>query len=256
MEDKLIDKTLDRIKAEQIKPKPRWEHLLFNAGKWTLFGACGLVGAIGLVFIFNILAGADWDMHPRLGFGLFRLILLSLPPFWVVLMVSAIVLAYVVIRNTRYGYRYEAKHVMLMIFGLVAVIGLASFFFRADDFLERRMPRMMHGYDRANQMQQQAWSNPENGMLGGTVITFDDGSRLIMLKDFSGQDWRVEMDKQARIQLPVKSQVIGTRLKMMGEKIGELHFRAAIIRPWNDRFERMPGGSGRPMMRMRVVPQN
>lgn len=253
----MIDKTLDRIKAEHIEPRPHWEHLLFNAGKWALFGVCGLIGAIGLIFVFNVLVGADWDVHPRLGLGIFRFIIFALPPIWIFLVVAAIVLAYVVIRSTKYGYRYDAKSVVLMVFGLVAIIGAVSFFVRADDFLERRMPRMLMGYDRAKQMQQEVWSNPEKGLLGGTVITFDDGSRIIMLKDFQGQDWRVEFDQQVMLPASAESRIIGKRIKVQGEIIGELYFRARLIRMWNNHMERMrPDESGRTMMRIRVEPRN
>ncbi|TAK95862.1 hypothetical protein EPO05_03120 [Patescibacteria group bacterium] len=253
-----INKAMEQIKTEHVVPKPKWEFALENVFKWILFVVSGIIGALFLLFLYNSLADADWDIRPRAGLGILKLIFLILPPIWVILLTISVALAYLLFRSTRYGYRYSGQSAFFIVLGTVVVVGIISFFAKADKFVGNRMPGMIPGYGQAMLMREEMWLHPESGLLGGVVTSLDKNARTLTVRDFQGGEWVVVPGKDFKAPRLILETIVGKQVKIIGEKTGEFQFQANEIRPWNERFERPMGPGGpmpmRPMMRGRGLP--
>lgn len=253
-----IDRALDQIRGEHITPRPRWEFMVENIFKWILSVLSGIIGALFLVFMFNVLGGTDWDLRMKMKLGIWKLVLLILPPVWVIFLIVSVVLAYLLFRSTRYGYRYSGTSASLIVLGVIAVVGVVSFFLKADKLIGNRMPNIIPGYGQAALIQEQLWSHPENGLLGGEIVRYEKNNNMLMVRDSQGAVWAVTLNQNIKIPKPIQRVMVDKRVKIVGEKTGELQFQARELRPWNERFQipmapNMPGPR-RPMMQGGIVP--
>ena len=86
------------------------------------------------------------------------------------------------------------------------------------------------------QNDENVWSNPEQGLLGGKIIEIDGNT--LRIEDFVGQIWQVDIEG-AKVPFHVEIEV-GEKYKFVGQKIDNISFTALGIRPW----EMGPFGKG------------
>lgn len=228
--DKVTDKVLEKIRKEQLKPRPRWQFLLREGGQWAGFALLALAAAALLGLLWYFWSDGPWLSAEGLGRGLFfgrGPLVLSL------LLVLAAVLALLDFRSTGRGYRYPLAAV-----AAVLVIGAAAAGWGMERLgVSRRLDAAFSAaplYQDRESYMKEVWQRPEDGLLAGE-ITEAGGSRF-RLEDFDGKEWTVEAGRA--VMRHGLAPAAGLKVKMIGRAVGS-DFVAEEVRPWMGR-----GGCG------------
>lgn len=180
----------DRIKAEHIVPKPRWQFLVRNYAIWTAGFFALLFGAISVALTLNMILHNDLAVLPRFGNRQLELLLLAIPFFWLICLAVFIVLIYINVKHTKKGYRYSLP--MILLFTILANLVLGGSFYllglgeKVDDLLSRHAPF----YDQVIDPRVRFWSNPVEGRLSGLIIAVNNGDEY-RLVDLKREEWLV-----------------------------------------------------------------
>jgi hypothetical protein len=240
MEKDLGKNVLEKIKEEKIQPKPKWIFSVKDLIFWAVFTISLILGSISTSLIIFILRGNDWDLYERLGHGLFKFVLITLPYFWLIFLVIFIVVSYYNFKNTKSGYKYNPSlillaNVLISIFlgSLIYICGLGAIL---QDSLERKLPPYQMMFYQRHEM----WNSPEKGLVAGVIISFEDKEQFEIM---SLERKRWEILGEDAVVAPRLILEEGERIKVIGERINIDTFRAEEIRPFIERrlfFERNP----------------
>lgn len=179
-------KVLDRIEEERVVPRPKWQFTMKNRLFWV-FGILSIVLgsllAAALVFSF---VNAGWEYREITHHDLFGFIVQVLPTIWVMALLGALLLAYENFRHTSRGYRVS----LLLITGLsllVVIFGGSLFYLSgAGRLVEEEVGGRIPTYRPVMMRQKMIWSRPEQGLLAGEVMEFDQEQSLLRLRGFDG----------------------------------------------------------------------
>ena len=230
MEKSISQKVLEKIKQEKISPKSRWNFWLCRAGVLIVLVGCLILGAISVAIIFDLFSQFEMERIANRPSGM-KIIFLSLPYVWFVLLAIFLVLIVMEFIKTRRGYKYKTKNVALVFF--VAVIFLGGFFYslgfgqKIEDCLEKYFSI----YTQITKTPKAVWSQPERGLLSGIIIMDNEAScHCLKLRDWQEEIWEVEYSK-AGIRPRVRKNA-GEMIKVLGTDLGGHKFEAEEIRPW------------------------
>ncbi len=229
-------KVMDKIKVKDIKKIPEWHFLLKRIFIWCSLAVAVLLGAFAVSMVIFQLANVDWEVMPRLPHGPIPFFFRAMPYFWAAVSVLLFVFVYFDFKHTRKGYRYGAGTILGVGIILSLVIGIGIYSFkaseRADVFL-----RMMPPYRRLNMDREKMWVSPENGLLGGKVVSVQ-GTTMMVLEDFGKEMWNVDMS--AAVFMPPDTLNVGDNVRLIGEmkKVGE--FSAFEVKPFRRGQDRGP----------------
>ncbi len=241
MQNNLSEKVLKMIKKDKIKPKPRWEFLLKNYVIWLAGFMALLIGGLATAVIIHMFKNNDWDVYKYINDSLAGFIFVTLPYFWLVFLGIFIFVIYYNFKHTRTGYRYQLSTLVVAVIFISVILG--SLFYQlglgraVDDVLGDKLPL----YRQFLNQRQKIWRQPERGLLAG-VVTAINAPNDFYLRDFGGQQWYV-FGREADIFGPVMI-APGNSLKIVGDIVGEMEFRAEIIGPFIrplPEFNFMPG---------------
>ena len=114
--DKNFDSNiLERIKEDNLKPKPKWTFLFKDSVIW-FFGALSLVfGALGVSVIIYLLKNNDWSLYNKLSGSFLEFILLTMPYFWILFLAIFILVIKYNIQHTKKGYKYSLPIIVFSI---------------------------------------------------------------------------------------------------------------------------------------------
>jgi len=218
---------IKKIKAEHIKPTPKWHFLLRKSIIFTLFALSVIVGGFSISVIIFLTKNQYWDVSPRIGGGFFHLLLLSIPYFWIILTFLFIFLAYHYFKNTSGGHKFELWHVITLCISLSFLIGSLAYIAggpRRFNHFSQQAPPFMHQL----MMEDNVWSRPDDGLLAGVVIeqTSDD---LITIKDLKNNIWTVDISSS--IWMGKGNNPVGKRVQIIGRKVSDQKIEAFEIRP-------------------------
>lgn len=209
-----------------------WSSILLFAVPVPLLAAAGLaVYAIAAVALESDLATF------RHGAGGFFDYLSRLPYFSGLSVAAAVLAAYLTFRLWRSSsYRLRA-----LLAGGVALFGAVimafAFHFLGLDVTVRQTPALVLPPEAFVAKKQQSWTQPDGGLLGGTVIGSDDFG--IVVRTFDGKTWYVEAAKgtpgldYAQFMMQVR---------VIGKPDGVDTFQAQEIRPWE--YQKAPAVGG------------
>ncbi len=224
----LSKKILGKIKKENIKPIPKWHFLLKRSFTWSMFIVSIILGSIAFSIILFHIQTADWDVHIKIKKNLFSFIFLLLPYFWILLMGGFTALAYYNFKHTKGSYKYGvflklgiSLIISLIIGGIINTIGVSE---KLEDSFQRNPY-----YQRTNKMRERIWMNEENGLIAGEIIQVNDNN-IIILRSLDNKKWIVDTNEtNFKEYTDLKEEL---RIKIIGEKIDNTHFKAEEIRPW------------------------
>lgn len=244
LEDKDFNvNVLQKIKAEKLTPKPKWQFLLKNSLIWILGVLSLILGAISTSLVFYMIIGEEPGFGPG-GPGIFEALFIIVPFFWIICLAIFAISVFYYIKHTKKGYKYSAKQIIVVIIGASLVLGgllnILGIDRLIDDVLGERAPF----YDSVINPRLDYWSNPENGRLTGLIVSQKDAVTYYLV-DRGGETWVVmttsEQDDKILIDYPVK---------LIGKKIGEHGFSATevlLVGPGRGFFRRaLPPGMPHP----------
>ena len=229
---KLSDKILQKIKEEKIVPKPRWQFFLKNYFIWLLFLVSLILGALAFCAMLNTFFTNDWDIYRYLQTSLVGHILISLPYIWIVFLIFFVWIAYQNFKYTKSGYRRETFFVVgLSVIGSF-ILGAFLHTLGAGEMIEDSIASSVPFYEKIAccSARKDIWDQPEKGLLAGEIKTIMDKNEF-ELEDFKGEVWQIERGEKMLVPSGLLI-IAGRRVKLIGEKRGELRFWAKEIRAW------------------------
>jgi hypothetical protein len=235
----LIENTLGKIIKENIRPEPRWKYLAKKYSAWILFVAVAFVGATTLAVAYFVASQLDWDLYSVTHRNPFFYFLSILPYLWIILFIILAFLAFLNIRKTETGYRYNFSKITLTVLGVLLMFGFLMTLFGFGGKINASIMRGFPGYGKFVTTKESQWSQPEKGFLAGTINSVSDD--FIDLQDLAGKAWQVTYDKNTSIRPSVNLET-GEMIKTIGQKNNSRNFQASEIRPWQGKG-RMSGGN-------------
>jgi hypothetical protein len=225
----LTDKILGKIAAGEIIKKPRWQFLTKEFLIWSGVAVFLVIAiAASAAAIFNV-QDIDWELRPRLEWSLTRFIFINLPYFWFSGFAAVSVIAYLLFKHTKRGYRYALPMAMGAIILFSVAAGLfAHFSFKGGRFIEQQARRGVPYYnDFLARPREAIWQNPERGFLAGTIVSpyIENHFELI---DLNKKNWQV-LCVSCLVRPPV-SLSENDKVKVIGQKIDDFNFTAKEIK--------------------------
>jgi hypothetical protein len=247
----LSDKVLKKIEKKNITPKPRWIFTLQNVAVWFSSILFLLIGGLAFSVVIYMILESDWSLYANLNDSLWKFVILILPYFWLVILILLVVLANYNLKNTKGGYRYQLRTIVILVLlislllgGVFYLLGLGK---KIDETFAEKMPiyeRFINKINRDKGM----WMKPGRGLLAGVITSFEDG--VMRISDFNNDVWVIRIDDktvfrgiEADINHGIK--MIGTELLELdalaeGERIFQADF--VDVLPNLDWFRHHPRG--------------
>ena len=226
-----FDKTvLKKIADRGIVPRP---YLYFFAKRsvfWTLAALAILLGAISFaVALFaledTLRSGGKSMKDMPLDEFLFKL-----PYLWLAVFALFSASAYFGFKNTRHGYRYSFFRSIglagTVSIGLGLVLNLLNIGGLTNAFLTAHIP----AYAAYTYLPFDEWRRPDQGQLGGDVLSVTDGQSL-RLRDFNNKDWTVDISTSTiDVTDPLADE---GDITIRGTRTGPDTFKASAIAAFN-----------------------
>ncbi len=236
MSTNISQKVFEKIRKKEISAKPRWRFVLAHFLVGLLLIVFILVGALLLGLIIEL--AVQFNALEVLGYSGGRVLLASLPYFWIILVLAFSVLGVFEFFKTRHGYRYNSRYVALGFAALVLILGAGSYAAGFSGKTENYLEKNISFYSDLTKTPSQFWSQPESGLISGRIIS--NGNNSFKLQDQNGNYWMVNCSGanwEGRAQNKA-----GAEIKIIGEQTGSGQFRAGEISPWTGMGMMMRGG--------------
>lgn len=219
-------KVLEAIKSQNLVPRPYYVFFAKRSIFWILALLSIILGALSvavLLFAVSDYYATGWRTFDNLPLDD---VIVSIPAIWLVSLPFFIASAYYCLRNTRRGYRFRTAQIVSLC--LAASIGLGVLFhiFEAgrhiNDFLASRFAY----YREQTDVPFEEWSRPDEGFLGGIVVSVDN-KKSLRLKDFQDKEWLVDISGAiVKFDTPVEDE---GDIAIRGVRTGSSAFRAETI---------------------------
>lgn len=237
---KLSEKTLRVIAARGIRPQSAWlskiHDTVYRIGTFVL----AVFSAFATAFIFHALLEIDWGAYSRANFSWIDVLASGVPLLSLFLLIAFLSASISLWRRTRRGYRWSTVSILALLIGTAGLTGYLLEYSELDEPIEAYILHVFpHSEYFENSLRPSAkrqWSQPEKGLLGGTVITAD--AHQIMLLDSRDTLWDVDYSS-ADIATDVTLQSNET-IMIIGQQADAHTFQASEIRHWKRSREQKP----------------
>ncbi len=235
----ITQKAIEKINNENIKPKAKWQFLLKNNLLWLMSALVIFVGSLATSVTVFLLTDNDWDTYQYTDKNLLESILLSLPYFWLLIIIIFIFLAYYNVRHTTEGYKYKAFIIILISVISSVIIGTIMFNAGIGLKIDKVSSMNIPYYNNLVQHKTDMWVRPNNGLLAGKINGVKNDQ--LVLIDFNNKKWIIEINSSTLVRGRSKLQS-GEEIKLIGKiNIETNNFTADEIRPWGNSAGRRHG---------------
>ena len=219
---------MEKIKREKLKPTARWCFVLKYSMLW-IFGFLSVVlGSIAFALVIFTLAHgeiAEYSLFHTSPFGAF---LQAVPVLWILCFGIFLVVAYMLIRNTKRGYRFHFWTLVFVSVLCSAVLGSVLHFAGVSRATDRMAGKMFSGYHSVEQKRIDRWMRPGEGRIIGEVERIVPAEN-VLLRDPHGEVWRVVFANE-NTWFVAENIRTGTIVGVVGHKTAELNFLADRIK--------------------------
>ncbi|NMC51271.1 hypothetical protein GYA54_00895 [Candidatus Kuenenbacteria bacterium] len=223
----ISDKILETIKDQGLKPTPKSNLRAKNLLLWFLFGLSIIFGALAVGISIFILANQEWDIYQRIEMNFGKILLLTLPYFWLAALVVFVGLGYYNYKNTKFGYRLPLARLIIFYLLATVILGILIYNFGLGYKLNNIFNEKLPGYAQLN-YEHRLWQKTDQGLLAGEIVAITKNG--FILQDLSGDHWQINA-LTANVQNDAILK-IGERIKIIGDITLENQFTAEEIRPW------------------------
>lgn len=225
-------KTLAEITRKNIRPIPFWVAWLRNSAYWVGALVLVLFSALATGTSFHAVSEIDWDAYIKADFSWLQIILSGAPLVLMAFIVLFFWMTLYFFHQTRYGYRYPTSFLVAVFFSTSVVFG---YFIEISPLDEPTENFLLYALPHADTLPTnliptaaRQWSQPEKGLLGGTVVSSNDTD--FQLIDTSEKLWTVEYSS-AEIASDTSLEP-DEAIKVIGNQEGDDAFTASEIRDW------------------------
>jgi hypothetical protein len=224
----LGDKVLKAIEKRGLSPKPYVHFLAKRSMFWTLAGLSILLGAVCVaVGIFAIddffrTGGRNFTDMP------FDDVFENLPFVWLACFLLFVASAYFGLSRTKRGYRYRPLSIIAAAAAASIGLGLLLHVLDIGRALHSILSAQFPGYRESTYVPYAEWSRPDEGFLGGEVLSEIEG-RVLRLKDFQGREWDVDISSAAIADGVARPLTEEGDIAIRGARTGTSSFRAKTI---------------------------
>lgn len=223
---------VDRIKEKRVKQLPKWYFTLKNILNWVFFSICIILGGAAFSVILLSIQQTDFDLISHLSHSSWEFALGLLPFFWIVILLTLLVLAMITVKRSKSGYKFNWTRIFGLSIGVSILLGTLFFIGGGGHQLESIFIEKVKYYDSIQKNKMRFWMRPEKGFLAGTVSTVDN--KRFTLDDFYGYLWEVDISNSfVSNDLEIKK---GQKVKMIGKVTGLYCFKVVEIRPWRNNY--------------------
>jgi hypothetical protein len=228
---------LKEIKKDKLEPKAKWIFVLKNLLAWSLGILSLVISSLSVSVIINIINNNDYPLFRMMHPAPLRLIVQTLPYFWIIGMIIFVIVFRYTLKQTKDGYKIEVYKIIII--SVVLNILLGSFFYaqgignNIDSSFSHKSPF----YEEIMASRKKLWLQEDQGMLSGKIISITDQNNF-NLEDFNKKQWKIIIVKNKitaakfkRITSPKIDLELGLEIRTLGEKINKDTFHAFIIKP-------------------------
>lgn len=189
MPKEFTEKILNRIKQEHITPRPRWHFLAKDGALWAAGALAIAIGSVAVSVVIFVLANHDWAIGRILHDSVWGDVFSAIPLAWLGAFVLFVVAAHYNACSTKRGYRFHT-FILIMAMALPIVFGYGLYRAGASHVTEELLDSYFPGYQTMLERRDALWMHPEQGILGGRIVSVEGGGRFI-LQDRTGDEWEV-----------------------------------------------------------------
>ncbi len=214
------DQIIQKIKQENIKPKPKYFFIFKKVLTWILLTITTIFGSYAFAFLFLKLFFIDFKYWYFFSDSYDKFIFYNLPLIWIALFIISLYLISYLFTKTSHGYRYS-----LFVIGIISIfvsmllgIFLAKYIANTDS--------MMHNLERERI---ERWHKPRSGLLLGEIILKED--KYLLLQDTHNKLWNIDIENI----LDDSKQVLehDQPVSVIGMYKNDQYFTACQILPFN-----------------------
>lgn len=230
--DSLMERVLHRIDTEDLSPKAKWVFMVRNGGFWVLGVVSIVVGALAFSAALFEIENADWLLFPATHSNFLSFFLETAPFWWAFVLLLFVGLGYENIRHTKRGYRYPLSLIVAGAILTSVTIGTVLYAAGLGERVEEGFGDHPPFYRPIIMVERSGWEHPENGVLGGTVLSASSTLATFTLQDFSGVVWTVDDDDLGPPDLTAVAR--GGEVRVVGVPMtgSTTTFHACFVFPW------------------------
>ncbi|MCB0634235.1 MAG: hypothetical protein R2824_07635 [Saprospiraceae bacterium] len=232
---------VEKIKAENIKPIPKWYFRTRNLFFLLAFSLSILLGAAAFSVILFSIQQTDFNLIAHLSHSRFELLLGLLPYFWLFALLLFLGVAVFSIQRSEKGYKFTPLRIGSFSIGASILLGTLFFISGGGPWLENIFVENIPLVETIQEKKAKMWMQPEAGLLSGTIDRMDD--QTLRLIDFSGGKW--EVTYEGAFIAPVLDLQAGEQIKIVGSLTKKDSFHADEIRPWGGPLNIPGNGRGK-----------
>ena len=222
------EKIIQKIKDENIQPKPQWQFLLTEWGKKSLFLLFIVSGSISFSVILFAISQSEFKLLSHLSHSKIEFMLVMLPVIWLCFLIVFLGASILSVLNTGRSYKWSFSRWTGYSTALCLALGTLFFIAGRAQWFEKSFETHIESYESIADKKLKIWSQPDLGTLSGEIVSLDDSS--LQIKDWNGKIWQVDFTDA--FIAPVVSLEEGAIIKMSGRKVGDNKFISDKIRPW------------------------
>ncbi len=233
--ENFIEKGLEKIKKEKIRPVAKWRIEAKNFFWWIVFIVSILAGGVSFSILAFLIEELDWQIYRNIGDSFLETFLVMFPHLWFIFLIVFIFISYKNLRHTKKGYHYELLFALGIIVIASFILSLLLYFSGLNRKLNQIFIDNIPGYTEVIHTKEDQWSQPENGLLSGEIISVEkiDSVDILIIETFKEEDWEVLVTKDTFVRGAVELKK-GETIKAIGKQKQEKNqFEATEIRPWS-----------------------
>jgi len=238
MPNHVSDSFWSTIEKNHITPIPRWRFILKQLTLWILVATLAIVsslaGSVALYISLNhdFTITHDYTITLLHDYPLLISIIMSMPWSWLVLIVLFFLLVFTAVSRSKKGYSFGITRIVAGL--LLAIIPITTVFYASG------IGRSTHWYLSENYSEyyhlvngnEQDWSHPDKGRLGGRIVNYNEKEQVMILKSFANELWQIDL-KNAKVDSDTLL-VAGNYVKVAGIQTTSNCFLAHTIHRRSD----------------------
>jgi|GEM_PF-4420816 len=226
---KLSSSIIERLKNENVTPKPRWYFVSIKGGLVATFIVSIILGSLGVAIVIRHFALTDWEMAHQFSGSHIRSFFLILPYLWLIFIGFIILLSELVLKHTKTGYRVSSWKFVTLSIALSIFFGGVCYLMEIDEPIEQGLRSNFGPYDQWRNWENEIFISPERGVLAGRIVAINSKKEWMVI-DLRNEEWFVDISGATmKGKFPIR---VGVPVGLIGRITSLNHFEADRVGPW------------------------